>query len=287
MKPILNRLKNILMRRALTQQLASRLAGELRPEKWIFVIGCYNSGTTLLAHLLERHSDIRSLPGEGVAFTDGLLRPEEFGWPRMWIKCQSDLEVDAADEAKLAARIKRHWSWAAIGKGNCVLEKSIANVTRLDFLNANFNPAYFIHITRNGYAVAEGIRRKADPKRWDNPAYEDRYPLELCAQQWQVTEDLIESKKTGLDRYYSLRYEDLVESPAEQVKKILDFAGLAWDEQILDGNIRVHGTTGPIENMNQKSLQNLSDSDKATVSQTAGDCLVRLGYCVDSVALSD
>ena len=269
------------------QGLAARFGKTIAPDKWIFIIGCYNSGTTLLAHLLERHPEIKALSGEGVAFTDGLLRPEEFGWPRLWVKCQPEMEVDVEGGAKLADRIKRQWSWALIGNGKCVLEKSIANATRLEFLNAHFKPAYFIHITRNGYAVAEGIRRKANPGRWDNPDYEDRYPLELCAQQWQATEDLIESKKSMLDRYHTVRYEELVASPREQIQKILDFTGLAWDEKILDGNIRVHGTIGPIENMNRKSLQNLSNDDKAAVNQAAGDCLVRLGYCADSAAVTD
>lgn len=36
-----------------------------RPDKWLFVVGCYNSGTTLLAEMLSRHPNISGLPTEG------------------------------------------------------------------------------------------------------------------------------------------------------------------------------------------------------------------------------
>lgn len=282
MKLTLAMVKNHLMRKSLMQRLGYYFADEMRPEKWIFIIGCYNSGTTLLAHLLARHSDIGTLPGEGVAFTDGLLRPEEFGWPRLWIKCREQMEIDVDEPAKLARRIKKQWAWATIGSGSCILEKSIANATRLEFLNDYFKPAYFIHITRNGYAVAEGIRRKAAPRRWHNPDYRDRYPLALCAEQWRVSIDTIEASKDRLERYHSLRYEDLVANPRDELRKILDFTGMPWEQQVVNGNVRVHGASGPIEDMNHKSLQNLDPADKAAVAKVAGDCLARLGYSAEA-----
>ncbi len=158
-----------------------------------------------------------------------------------------------------------------------MLEKSIANATRLEFLNDYFRPAYFIHITRNGYAVAEGIRRKANPRRWRNPDYRERYPLTLCANQWQATEELICATRDRLDHYHALRYEDLVTAPRETLDGILDFIGLPR-ENLLREDVRVHGETGPIQDMNRKSLQNLKPDEITAVTEAAGNCLARLGY---------
>ena len=109
--------KNFLMRQLTLQRMAACFGGLPRVDKWVFIIDCYNSGTTLLARLLERHSQVRAMPGEGVAFTDGLLRPEEFGWPRLWYRCQQQMQVDSNDQLELANRIKKQWGYAASGSG--------------------------------------------------------------------------------------------------------------------------------------------------------------------------
>ncbi len=278
MKGKLKKLKNHLMRRAPLQRLAAGFSSEPQPAKWVFIIGCYNSGTTLLARLLERHSEIWTLPGEGVVFTDVLTRPEEFGWPRLWYKCRQQMSIDGADQAALARRIKRQWHWAATGTGSCFLEKSIANATRLEFLNAYFKPAYFIHITRNGYAVAEGIRRKADPTRWNNPEYDGPYPLGLCALQWKTTEETISAQRAGLDHYYALSYEDLSASPQQEMRKILEFLELPDESDLVNDAVRVHGKIRPISDLNQLSLEQLNGEDIEEIEQAAGDWLSRYGY---------
>ena len=59
--------------RALLDEFARRTHRELRitlarpanPEKWLFVVGCYNSGTTLIADALADHPQIAALPDEG------------------------------------------------------------------------------------------------------------------------------------------------------------------------------------------------------------------------------
>lgn len=269
------------MRQAFMQRLAANLGSLPNPDKWIFIIGCYNSGTTLLAQLLKRHSCIKYLPGEGVAFTDGLQRPEEFGWPRLWIKCRNQMQVNTDKPDELASRIKKQWGWASAGSGSCMLEKSIANVTRLDFLNEYFQPAYFIHITRNGYAVAEGIQRKTSPARWNNRQYRDKYPITLCAEQWAATEALIEAKKDQLGHYHALSYEDIAVSPAATMQQAVEFLGLPWEDQILDPEVEVHGKSGPIVNMNAASLERLNDDDLEKIKTVAGDLLLRHGYLAE------
>jgi len=266
------------MRKTPLQRLAAGCGSVPRPQKWVFIIGCYNSGTTLLARLLERHSQVQSLPGEGVVFTDALTRPEEFGWPRLWFKCRQQMEVHGANTAELAGRIKRQWRWAAIGKGPCFLEKSIANTARLEFFNDHFQPAYFIHLTRNGYAVAEGIQRKADPTRWRNPDYSERYPIDLCAQQWATTEEVITAQRDRLDHYHALSYEDLTVSPEQEISRILQFLELPDESHLVDEEVRVHGQRRPISNLNDLSLRNLAEADIDAIERVAKDWLDRYDY---------
>jgi hypothetical protein len=270
--------KNFLMRQAPLQRLAARFGAVPRVDKWVFIIGCYNSGTTLLARLLARHSQVRTMPGEGVAFTDGLLRPEEFGWPRLWYRCQQEMQVDGGNRLELANRIKKQWGFAACGNGPVFLEKSIANATRLEFLDKYFTPAYFIHITRNGYAVAEGIRRKTNPARWQNQEFGERYPIACCAEQWKATEDLIHLQSAGLEHYHALSYEDLSQSPEREIRKIIEFLGLSPEAGLIDKEVLVHGERRPISNLNRPSLDSLSAAEIAEIERAAGELLARYNY---------
>ena len=175
------------------QRMLLPFGKELRPERWIFVVGCYNSGTTLLASILRQHPLLAGLPAEGAFLTDSLPYPEQFGWPRMWCECQDKMRLGIGpDGARLALRIKKHWSiWYPRDAINLV-EKSVANTARIPYLNEYFAPAYFIYIIRNGYVISKSIQDKANLNRWKNPIYHERYPIELCAKQWDVTDEVVD-----------------------------------------------------------------------------------------------
>ena len=64
-------LDRILMKKP-AQVLLSNFGHEINPERWIFIIGCYNSGTTILASILNRHPSIGGLRTEGAFLTDSL-----------------------------------------------------------------------------------------------------------------------------------------------------------------------------------------------------------------------
>ena len=256
------------------------LGRDLEPRRWIFVIGCYNSGTTLLSRMLARHPEIAALPAEGVRLTDGLPRPEEFGWNRMWCRCLGRVRL-AGDPGgpQRAQRIKRHWSLLYPRSAVNLLEKSVANTARIPFLQQFFQPAFFVYIIRNGYAVAEGIRRKAVPGRWGNPDYPERYPIELCAEQWRASDDLVEADRAHSERFLRISYEELTAAPEDAAGKVTDFLGLEpLPEGVLRSRWRIHGVEAGIRNMNRDSMSRLSADDIAAIDRVAGAALERNGY---------
>ena len=250
------RAKKGLLKTRTAQRLTAPLGRDPQPERWIFVVSCYNSGTTLLRSVLDRHPRITSLPSEGVRLTDVLPRPEDFGWPRLWCRCLDQVRLEVgADGARRAERIKRHWSFFHRRQAPNLLEKSIANAARLPFLQAYFQPAYFIYIVRNGYAVAEGIQRKAQPGARGNDQYGQRYPMELCAEQWAATDRLVQRDRSGLDHFLSIYYEDLAANPVASARRITDFLGLApLPDKVFGQQWKVHGVESSIRNMNGASL---------------------------------
>lgn len=110
LRSVPRRLADRLIMQPQVQQCLLPFGRELRPQRWIFVLGCYNSGTTLLATMLRQHPDIAGLPTEGASLSDALPYPERFGWPRMWHQCPEQVRADPEDGEARASRIRLQWS---------------------------------------------------------------------------------------------------------------------------------------------------------------------------------
>jgi len=275
-----SRVWNRLRRSGAVQRALVPFGRDPKPDRWIFIVGCYNSGTTLLNAILSTHEQIGGLDCEGVVLTDALPRPEEFGWTRMWCRCfdQMRLEPGAGMEER-AHRVKRQWSFSYPRNATNLLEKSIANTARIPFLDAYFRPAYFIYLVRDGYAVVEGIQRKAKPARWNHPIYQDQYPIELCAEQWKTTDKVVRQDWEEVEQFLQIHYEELTSDPKSTIKKITDFLGVGMvDESKLQGRWNVHGYGKPIQNMNPRSYARLTAKDVEAIEQVAGPLLRTYGY---------
>ena len=80
-----------------------------RPKKWVFIVACCNSGTTLLTKLVGTHSNISNLPEEGVWLTNRLPRSEDFGWPRVWCMCKDKVYMDEKNSNINVDKLKKEW----------------------------------------------------------------------------------------------------------------------------------------------------------------------------------
>jgi hypothetical protein len=274
-------MKNGYWRRA--RETAGNLHRELRvaltpvphPDKWLFLVGCYNSGTTLLDQLLSAHPHVSSLPTEGHFLTDQFVKDYEVGLPRMWVENEALFRLTEDDSGPDATRIKKEWGMRAGSIRSVFLEKSPPNTPRARWLQKHFAPAYFVSIVRNGYAVAEGIARKAEPYGRAEP-----WPIARCAAQWRRSIEILEQDAEQLERLLWVRYEDLAKDPAAVLSRIYEFVGLdpMADNAAADSNFAVHERNEPIRNMNQESFDRLSDAQIAEIDAVCGDYLEKFGY---------
>lgn len=275
--------KRLLTRFARTlwgKRVLAKTGRSLEDKQWVFVLGCYNSGTTLLQRLMQVHPDIAAMPAEGVAFTDVIVRPEEYGWTRMWWKCANSLREDSDYSEASAMRLKRQWSRLTDKPlAPYILEKSIVNVVHAPFYAHYFNKPKFIHLIRNGYAVSEGIRRKAVPSRWNNEIYSDKYPISLCARQWVETLETVDALRQSGISVLDIYYEELAADPDAVLARIFKFLGLvALPMEVKELDWKVHGTKSKVKDMNRKSIQGLSQKDMDEVTSIAGEWLKKFGY---------
>lgn len=256
------------------REMRVSLARPLRPEKWLFLVGCYNSGTTLLASLLSRHPQIGSLPDEGQYLTDQLVCDYEVGLPRMWCERESLFRWDETHVGPDVARIRSEWAVRANRRGPVMMEKTPSNIARMRWLQANFENAYFVAIVRNGYAVAEGIRRKA--------CVDGRYyawPMELCARQWRRCAEVLAEDGPAIRHLKIVRYEDLAKDPLDTLGGILNFVGVDASLDVeADAKWSVHEREEAIRDLNQESICRLSEADVDAVERVASAELQRWGY---------
>ena len=256
------------------------------PLAWVFVVGCYNSGTTLLAELLKLSGSARALPWEGVSLTHHLKSCTDFGYPRMWWKVEDRvLNAEAKLSAREAEQIKRQWAFSASSRDgqSFFVEKSITNALRFPFLAENFNPALFLHIVRDPVAVCEGIRRKARPADESLPPYS----LRDCSQMWMRSNAMLTQQLE--DRNHRLiRYEDLCSDPAREIMRIQEFLR-QFNPSIppLGINIppdgpKVHGRNMKIIDQNYLSYGRVSSEEIAEIRQGLGELRSRFGYVEDA-----
>jgi Sulfotransferase family len=206
-----------------------------------FFIGCGRSGTTLLARLLSRHPQIAAYPYEA----NELWHPGSFPWHRtlpetlpIWV------DPYAFTTSSLARRTPKddHRLQATFGiyqrlvAGKCFLNKSVLVTFMVHKIKELLPDSRFLHVCRDGRAVAVSFARKEAQKIEQFPEpYESRgirWPFETLidrfALYWQAHVLEIEAQKgqktlvEGVD-LHELTYEDLCADPARELGRIAGF----------------------------------------------------------------
>ena len=182
------------------------------------------------------------------------------------------------------------------GKEHFIAEYS--GWSRIGFMTEVFPSARFIHIVRDGRAVAnslintpywngwEGIYKW----RWGIPDSESLKVLEkynfsflaLAAIQWKMVVNNIEQKSQFLatNKIITIRYEDLVKSPIQTANRCIDFIGV----NSKCPKFIKHISTVKIIDANNKNYRIPAWKNSLTKSQTdmlnniLSNDLIRLGY---------
>lgn len=243
--------------------------------KWIFIVGCYNSGTTLLERILRQHPAIAGLPDEGQFLTSALITPKSVGLPRLWAEKEELFRFNPNEKRVEAHQVKYDWE-RQLDKPTApfAVEKSPTNTARTLWLQNHFEGAYFIHIVRNGYAVALGIHNKV-------LAIGKTFPdlLHKAANQWARSLEIMQEDAPRLKHFLEIRYEDLSEHPTQIVEQLCRFLNIApIQPDLLMQVYKIHELQSPIVNQNIARLQSMTPEQSAIIYARAGKLLDKYGY---------
>ncbi len=243
-------LNRVLLRARQAAHLPALMAGK-SIERPIFIIGAPRSGTSMLYAVLRTSSKLAHWPGEAHEVWEADHHPALRGWD------SNALTAEDADAAT-RARIRRDF-FLVTGTGKRLIDKTPRNALRIGFIDALFPDARYIFLQRDGrdnvnslinawrtpryrtYALPEphsipGV----DPKWWKFTLYpgwrEDvGGPLEVvCANQWKSSYDhsLAAFERVPRSRYRAIKYEQLVESPEEEVARLMEFLELDLESAV-------------------------------------------------------
>ncbi len=245
-------------------------------KKWVYIISCTNSGSTVLHELLAAQPEIASMHFEGQHYQDQLPLPTEEGACRLWALTPKYRLDEHSVGAIDVDRIKRQWAFFMNDPSREIyLEKSPPNAVRTRWLQQHFPEAYFVGLVRNGYAVAEGIARRVGVS------------IEDAARQWNACVDIMLGDFEYLQRKTLVRYEDLIAEPDSVVARVLDMLGVDKAiEPLRSREYRIHGQRQAVkERMNERSIKSLSEEDLKIIEGIARANLARFGYLRESASL--
>ncbi len=248
------------------------------PESWVFLVGCYNSGTTLLREILEAHPAISTLPFEGVKLTSAFPDLERSEWPRMMYRFRQHWRLSHDDASKLVAQAKRDWAPWWNRNARVFLEKSIDHTTRMGWLARHFGEVKFVAITRNGYAVCEGVLRRSAPQGAAAAEVGSTYPPSMVAQQWLAFEQEI-SAQINPERDVHLTYEAIMSDPIPSLTQVFEKLGVEIPAMSRDGDVLTVGSrTYHLNNQNDRSIARLPEAVRDELTEVLRHGLTERGY---------
>ena len=238
---------------------------------WLFILGCNNSGTTLLAEILGAHPLVRTLPKEGQRLTTAIPNSATLGIGRVFTQRLDLFRWTEDSLADRVARLRYDWAYYFTSGSGVLLEKSPPNAVRSRWLQRYFGPSRFIVIVRSPYAVCEGIARRKG------------HSIEEAATHWTRVHEILRTDTKYLERCLSIRYEDFCERLEEQLQRMERFLGLGipFDRTLLGARFSAHNIDGKpraIENLNARSIHRLSSADIDAITRIAGTEMRYFGY---------
>lgn len=197
------------------------------PERYIYVVGCYNSGTTIVKDAIAMHSKVCTTPVETDNLTNAIDSFENGEWPRcVFGNCYSviDSRQHGSFDKKQYMSDLRPWTRT----GMTFLDKSISNTLRIPKLRTSFSNAKFICVVREPEGVVRGIQKRSLPGSVASEVLGSNcYPDELLMRQWVFFYQLVlNDYKDKPEDIYFCSYERFVREPESELTSMLGFLGL-------------------------------------------------------------
>ena len=285
-------------------------------EQPIFVVGAGRSGSSLFHQMFTEHprvawmSELCDRHPDRLGRHRALLRAVEFPvvgplLKRHWESAECygfwnyfyrgfsqpcrDLGADDATPQAIA-NMRRAVTGLVTPRRPRLLVK-VTGWPRVGFLQAAFPDARFIHVYRDGRAVANSLLQVDFWRGWQGPEQwrwgplsddlrreweaHDRSFVALAGIQWKILMRAAEAAKRAIpsDNFMDVRYEEFARHPVDKFREVIDFCRLDWNAGFERALSRY-----AVESANYKWQQDLDESQQALLLAVLGEDMRRYGY---------
>jgi hypothetical protein len=279
------------------------------PTKPILIIGAPGSGTTLLYQTLSSHRDLAYITLN--MYRAGILRHGRILgdrrkalvilqnlihrgytsylplgdalWTKYFVDYRYMTENDYSEEMAAYFR-KKVLQVQNLWRRPRFVDKTLVNCFRVRLLNSIFPDAKFIHIIRDGRAVAFSVLNKIEIAGDRNPLFDVGFK-DILGNKYQPERSKLynyglawaefvrrgrEASAVAKSRYYEVHYENLITQPYNELKNIVDFCELDWYSEFEE-------KIPPTKNMNEKWKQKASKEQRTDLEESTFDLRQSLG----------
>lgn len=261
-RPILHALFEALMKAPMPDSAEEIVAAGPRFERPVFIVSAPRSGSTLLFEILAADDTFWTLGGEGHEHIESIpvLRPQSRAMESNRLTEESVTQrVDMMVRANYISDLRNADGilWKDVPerpRALRFLEKTPKNALRIPFFKKMFPDAKFIFLHREpranisaiidawrsgGFVTYPGLPGwKGMPwsllliPGWQELVNKDL--AEIAMRQWRDTNEIILDDLSALpaEDWCSVSYEDLLEDPEGTVRRLCDFAGVAYGERL-------------------------------------------------------
>jgi hypothetical protein len=166
--------------------------------------------------------------------------------PAIVAPCHDLLAADATPW--LAGRLGGFFERHAEAQGRPLFLHKFTGWPRAGLLDATLPEPRFVHVVRDGRAVANSLVQMPwwdgfrGPSAWSWGPLPSRYEVEweasdrsfpvLAGLEWKILIDAFESARQTIpqERWLEVRYEDVIADPRSRIEDILRFLELAWND---------------------------------------------------------
>jgi len=290
--------------------------------KPIIIVGSGRCGSTVFHRLLATHPQMMWLSGfcygyphkpalnrwAVTAMGNPLLRRLFGGWVRpgeyyhFWDTHAYGFSAPCRDlvRSDVSVRVKKQVRKAIEPMLTASRPRLLVKITgwpRIGFLSEIFEDAKFIHIVRDGRAVANSLlhvhfwRGWHGPQGWragllspeDQAAWEsyDRSFTALAGLEWRIQMRAIDAARRTLnsDSFFEVRYESFCEQPLETYRRVLDFVELPQSARF-EREVRA----AAIRSTSDRWRDELTAGQQAILDDLLREDLLRYGYDVHARA---
>jgi hypothetical protein len=181
----------------------------------------------------------------------------------------------------LERRFRRFFEERVEAQGKAVFVHKYTGWPRTGFVNRIFPEARFLHVVRDGRAVAHSLMQRPwwrghlGPARWEFGPLPAEYEREwesygrsfvaLAGIEWKLFMDAFEVARARIpsDQWMDIRYEDFIQNPRRHLRDILGFVGLEWtdlfDRRLEDFAYTDSRTSGFLSELDPPHLRMLND----------------------------